>query len=165
MRSKSRAATGLGVAAAVTAAATAGSLATNSDSRWFAGLRKPSWQPSNRVFPFVWTALFAGLAVTSTAAITRLSRHRDPRHVARYERTLATNLVLNTGWSLLFWRAKELPLATADAAALTANTLVLARRAARAHPLLGLSLLPYAAWSAFATGLSSTLTALNPRKR
>jgi tryptophan-rich sensory protein len=102
----------------------------------------------------VWTALYADIAVTSGAVLTRFSsvgRRTDER---RYAVALGTNLALNAGWCALFFRARRTSFAAAGALALAASSADLARRAGRADPALGAALAPYAAWCAFATALS-----------
>ncbi|MGZ4582825.1 MAG: TspO/MBR family protein, partial [Mycobacterium sp.] len=91
--------------AAVTAAAGAGSVASAKRvPLWYARLRKPPYQPPNTAFPVVWTTLYADIATTSAVAIDRLraaGRHEEAR---RYAAALSANLVLNAGWSWLFFR-------------------------------------------------------------
>lgn len=168
-----------GAAAAAGTAASAGT-----DSAWYRHLRKPELQPPAAVFPVVWTVLYADIAVTSAAVRTELQRqtrpglHRrgprvrtvrrpgpTPSEAARrergYRRALALNLALNASWSWVFFSKHDTALATATAAALTAGSADLARRAAQARPLHGAALLPYVAWCGFATYLSARIHRLN----
>ena len=75
------------------------------------------------------------------------------------------NLALNAGWSGLFFRSKNPPLATAGAAALAASSADLPRRGAKAGPGKAIGLGAYAAWCTFATALSAQIVRLNPRRR
>lgn len=178
----------LRTSAQTAAAAVAGSAATapGVDSRWYHRLRKPAIQPPPAAFPLAWSLLYADIAVTSAAVLTRLQRAARPGrpdgvpHVwtfelprpepapslaagreRAYRRALTVNLALNTGWCWAFFTKHDTALATAAAAALTASSADLARRAAQARPLLGAALLPYAGWCAFATVLSARLHQLN----
>ncbi|MUN64382.1 tryptophan-rich sensory protein [Kocuria sediminis] len=178
----------LKTSAQTAAAAAAGTAATASgvDSTWYADLRKPPLQPPPAVFPVVWTALYADLAVTSAAVLTELQRrtrpgrhgHRDRNGVIRrprpgdtpsaagrrrrgYRTALAVNLALNAGWSWVFFSRHDTATATVAAAALTASSADLARRAGQVRPLLGVALLPYAGWCGFATVLSGRIHRLN----
>jgi translocator protein len=178
----------LKTSAQTAAAAAAGTRAGASgvDSSWYAGLRKPALQPPPAVFPVVWTALYADLAVTSAAVLTELQRRTRPGRHARggrsgvirrprpgdtpsaaarrrrgYRTALAVNLALNAGWSWVFFSRHDTALATAVAAALTASSADLARRAGQARPVLGAALLPYAGWCGFATVLSARIHRLN----
>lgn len=143
--------------AAVTAAAVAGSLATEPDSAWYRTLDKPSWQPPGVAFPIVWTALYADIAATSTGVLTELERRGEEAQATGYRRALTTNLALNGFWSWLFFRWHHLPAATVGAGVLAANSIALARRAGRVEPRYGRFLAPYAAWTCFATVLSGVL--------
>ncbi|HIW28746.1 MAG TPA: tryptophan-rich sensory protein, partial [Candidatus Luteococcus avicola] len=66
------------------------------------------------------------------------------------------NLVLNGGWSWVFWQARQLGAATGVAAALAASSADLVRRVGKRRER-GVILAPYAAWTAFATVLTAEL--------
>lgn len=152
------AATGLAVAAT----AGAGSVASrDAMSRWYSRLRKPAYQPPRAAFPTVWTALYGDITVTSAVTLDRLratGRHDKARG---YAVALTVNLLLNAGWSWLFFRYHRLGAATVGAAALTASSADLVRRTAEATPRGGLALLPYPLWCGFATVLSAHIWRLN----
>ncbi|KRE82664.1 TspO/MBR family protein [Arthrobacter sp. Soil764] len=159
--------------AATAATAAAGGVATDPQSSWYLGLRKPDWQPPAIAFPVVWTALYADLAVTSAVALDRaaeLDRSADSpgpvrkdqrRELRAYRGALAANLVLNASWSWLFWRSRRPWLAAAEAAVLAASSADLVRRTYRLNRAAGVSLAPYAAWCGFATALSTAIARLN----
>lgn len=152
----------VGAALGVTAAAAAGSLATDPTSRWYMGLRKPSWQPPGWAFPLVWTPLYADIAATSGAVLAELDESGRDAEAAAYRRALALNLVLNAGWSVVFFGAKRLRTAVPVAVALAASSTDLARRAGRVKRSHGVALAPYAAWTSFATVLNAEVARLNP---
>jgi tryptophan-rich sensory protein len=113
------------------------------------------------VFPLAWTSLYIDIAATSAAAIDRLraaGRHDEARN---YAVALGVNLVLNAGWSWLFFRFRKLGLSAVGAAILTASSADLTRRTAQADLGTGAALLPYPLWSAFATAMSSHIWILN----
>jgi translocator protein len=149
---------------AVTAAAGVGSVASRSSvDSWYPRLRRPGYVPPNAVFPVAWTSLYIDIAATSAAAIDRLratGRHRVARN---YIVALGVNLILNAGWSCLFFKYHKLGASTVGAAVLAASSADLARRAALADPRAGAALLPYPLWSAFATAMSSHIWVLNRR--
>jgi tryptophan-rich sensory protein len=87
-----------------------------------------------------------------------VGRHDQAR---RYAVALSVNLLLNAGWSWLFFRYHKLGVSALGAAALTASSADLARRTAQAKPHAGLALSPYALWCAFATVLSTHIWRLN----
>lgn len=150
----------LAIAVGATAAcAVVGSLATNPGSRWYRHQELPSWQPPAIAFPVVWTALYADVAVTSAAAVTDYERRGDTAAARSYWRAFAANLVLNAGWSAVFWRGRRPDLATVEAAVLAASSADLARRAG--SPGRRRALVPYAVWCAFATVLSGAISRRN----
>lgn len=163
--------------AAVTVTAAVGSLATTPDDLWYKALKKPSFQPPALAFPIAWTALYASIAAASTQVLTAETpapntvqpagawqREQDEleRKVRNYKVALGANLVMNAGWSAIFWQVRDYKLATAEAALLAASSIDLARRAYQIKPAAGALLLPYAGWTSFATVLSGTIAKLNP---
>lgn len=147
--------------AAVTATAVVGSLVTDPTSRWYRRLSKPSWQPPSWAFPVAWTALYADIALVSALSIADLQETGREDEARAYAAALGTNLVLNAGWSALFFGAKQLRLSTVEAVALAASSADLVRRAARVSPEKGVALAPYAAWTTFAAALTAEITRRN----
>jgi benzodiazapine receptor len=145
----------IGVAVAVTAAV--GGLATTPESDWYDDLDLPSWQPPPLAFPLVWTPLYADLAITSALGLEQMA---DAERRS-YTRALAANLVLNAGWSVLFWQVRRPWLSTAWCAVLAASSADLARRLGRTDPRLGTVLAPYPAWCGFATALNAEIARRN----
>ncbi len=144
--------------AATTATAVAGALLTDPSSRWYRTLDLPSWQPPPSTFPLVWTPLYVDIAVSSAIALDRLSA--DPARRAEratYRGVLGTNLALNAGWSLLFWRTRRPWLAAAECAALTISAADLTFRTAHADRRAAVALAPYPLWCAFATVLTASI--------
>ncbi len=132
---------------AVGATAGIGSVASQPRiTRWYSRLKKPSYVPPNAVFPVAWTTLYADIAVTSATAIDRLraaGRHNEARN---YIVALAANLILNAGWSWLFFKYQKLGASAVGAAVLAASSADLARRTAAADPRAGAALVPYPLW-------------------
>ena len=147
---------------AVGATAGIGSVASQPRiTRWYSRLKKPSYVPPNGVFPAAWTALYGDIAVTSAIAIDRLragGRHDEARN---YIVALAANLILNAGWSWLFFKYQRLGTAAVGAAVLATSSADLARRTAAADPRAGAALLPYPLWCSFATLMSGHIWVLN----
>lgn len=150
----------LATGTAVAACAALGSVASREvRSPWYARLAKPAIQPPPIAFPIVWTTLYADVAVTSARAIDALEG--DAR--SAYVRALAVNLVLNAGWSWVFFRAHRVGGAVLAAGVLAASSVDLARRTWHAEPRAGLALVPYAGWCTFATVLSAAIWRRNRR--
>lgn len=154
-----------GTAAAVTACAVVGSIATQPRSEWYLSLKKPAWQPPPAAFPIVWTTLYAAIAVASGSVLQRLDDEGRSAEAADFRRALGTNLALNAGWSFVFFRTHHLPASTVSAVALAASSANLARRAARHSKPAGFALGLYAAWTQFATALAAAVCWLNRDRR
>jgi translocator protein len=146
------------VTTAVTATAVAGSVATDPRSAWYHRLRKPSWQPPPAAFPLVWTPLYVLLAVGGVRALNGTAGADR----AAFARAYGVNLLLNAGWTALFFRARNPKAALAEIAALNVSNALLLRRAAKADRLAGAAIAPYAAWTVFATCLNGAIVRLNP---
>lgn len=157
----------------VTLSAAVGTAVTDPDTRWYKRLDKPEIQPPTAVFPIAWTALYGTIAVASAKALTAAERITRPgpedpmptpsereeavKQVRGFKRALGLNLVLNTGWSALFWQGRNLPVAAVEAGLLALSSADLARRAGRLDRASGALLLPYAGWTAFATVLTTRI--------
>jgi tryptophan-rich sensory protein len=150
------------VAAAVAATAAAGSVGSRDvDSAWYAALDKPSFQPPGAVFPLAWTALYADLALVAAHALDRLEAAGRHDEALAYRRALAANLVVNAGWSWVFFRWHRLGPAVGVAGLLALSSADLVRRTARVSPGAAVALAPYPAWCAFATTLSADIARRN----
>jgi translocator protein len=149
---------------AVAATAGIGSVASKPRiTRWYPRLRKPPYVPPNQVFPIAWTTLYADIAVTSASAIDRLRGTGRDQEARNFVVALAANLVLNAGWSWLFFRYQKLGASALGAVVLAASSADLARRTAAADPRAGAALLPYPLWCSFATLMSVHIWVLNRR--
>ena len=149
-------------AGAVLAAAAVGRVASrHNESKWYADLKKPSFQPPRQVFPIVWPVLYADIAAVSASTLDHFDRQRQPEKARAYATLLAANLVLNGGWTWLFFSRHRLGVSAVAAAALTVSGADLTRRSIDATggraAVLGL----YALWCGFATLLSGRIWWLN----
>ncbi|MDQ3810030.1 MAG: tryptophan-rich sensory protein [Chloroflexota bacterium] len=135
---------------------------------WYRRLRKPSWTPSDRVFGPVWIALYTQMAVAAWLVVRGMARQPAASRSAAGRLALLTwwvQLVLNVSWSAAFFGSRSpaagvlviIPLSVA-----IASTAALAARVTRAGALL---LLPYLAWTGFATALNVEVWRLNRRRR
>jgi tryptophan-rich sensory protein len=156
-----RAATLAKTAGAVFATAAVGGLASRpAESAWYAKLKKPSFQPPRQAFPIVWPILYADIAAVSAATLDQLD-DTAPEKARAYRVALAANLVLNGGWTWLFFNQHRLGASAVAAAALTASSADLTRRAVEARGPGAAVLAPYPLWCAFATALSTSIWQLN----
>ena len=141
-------------AAGPSAAALVGGLATDPGSRWFQSLEKPSWYPPPQAFGIVWTGLYAGIAWAAGEVLAKGGQRT-------FGRAYTANLVLNTAWTPVFFRAHRPWAAAVESAVLTGSTVDLARRAAAVSRPAALVLTAYAAWTAFATALTVAIARRN----
>jgi len=150
----------------VAAAATAGSLASRPAIRssWYARLRKPPYQPPQIVFAVVWPMLYADIAVVSASTIDELHDRGAARKLRAYQGALGLNLVLNGGWSWLFFNRRAFAASAAVAAALAASGADLTRRAIAVRGAGAAPLSLYPIWCGFAAVLSTHIWLLNRRR-
>lgn len=141
------------MAAAVVATAVVGAIGTAPRSTWFRSLEKPSWYPPDRAFAPVWTVLYASIAWSGTRALN--AAPADGR--APLRRRIALDLGLNAAWTWTFFRARRPGLALGTIVALDAANVSLVRESGRHDPVAAVALLPYAAWTAFATALTEEI--------
>jgi tryptophan-rich sensory protein len=107
--------------------------------------------------------LYADIAVTSATAIDRLRAEGRDHEARNYVVALAANLILNAGWSWLFFKHQKLGASAIGAAVLAASSTDLARRTVAADPRAGAALVPYPLWCAFATVMAGHIWVLNRR--
>jgi tryptophan-rich sensory protein len=145
------------------AAAAAGALATRPavESSWYRRLKKPAFQPPRLAFPIAWNILYSDIAAVSASTLDTLNDRGDSEQASAYTRALAANLVLNAGWSWLFFNRRKLGAASVLSGALTVSSADLARRAGTVSGPAGVALAAYPLWCAFATVLSTRIWHLN----
>lgn len=142
---------------ALVAVAAVGGLATDTTSAWYLGLDLPAIQPPGAVFGIVWTVLYVMIAV---AAVLLTRAPASPTRTTAL-RLLAVNLVLNVGWTWIFFQGESPVGAGVEIVLLLVSTVALALAARRVVPVAALLLVPYTAWVAFATVLTWTIAAMN----
>lgn len=142
-------------------AAVVGARATFSGRKvWYRTLRKPSWNPPSAVFGPVWTVLYAMM----TASAYRV--WKQPRSKQRTTSLVlwAVQLGLNAAWSPLFFGARRPKPALADVAAMVPAIGAYTWSAARVDRPAAWLMVPYLAWTSFATALNGAIVRLNPRR-
>ncbi|MGZ4498517.1 MAG: TspO/MBR family protein [Nocardioides sp.] len=139
------------------AAATVGSLGTKTDTAWYRGLDKPSWQPPPLAFPLVWTPLYGLIAWGTGRAIERSSQ---PTRIAALT---GADLVVNAGWNWAFFARQSTAGGLGVVLAMDALNVALLREAAKADKAAAAALAPYVAWTGFATVLNAAIWWRNRR--
>jgi len=150
--------TGLATAAA---AVVGGAVSRDGVQNWYSQIRKPRYVPPNVAFPIAWTMLYVDIAATSAATINRFRADGDNAKARTYIAALGVNLVLNAGFSWVFFNRHRTGQGAIVAGLLAASSADLVRRAADADPKLGVALAPYPLWCTFATVLSTDIWWLN----
>lgn len=141
-----------GFGAASATGSVLGGLAVASSVRgWYQSLAKPGFTPPDAVFAPVWSALYVAMAIAAWLAWRR--------GAALLPYWL--QLVLNIGWSVLFFGLRRPDLALIDLAALWLAILWMIAVFWRASAPAGLLMLPYLAWVSFAGALNFQVWRLN----
>lgn len=117
---------------------------------WYATLSKPAWTPADWVFAPVWMALYTIMAV----AAWLVWRKRGVIAAAGPLALFAVQLVLNVGWSALFFGLRLPDAAFAEIILLWLAVLATAIAFWRVTLWAGLLMLPYLLWVTFAAVLN-----------
>ena len=124
---------------------------------WYRSLSKPSWNPPDWVFGAGWSLLYVMIAVAGWRVWERA--RSDVIVIPMF--VYIVQLILNAGWSAIFFGLKRPDLAFAELLclwiAICANILVF-------YPIDALAawlLVPYLAWVTFAGALNLTVWQLN----
>lgn len=124
---------------------------------WYASLAKPSWNPPNRIFGPVWTALYLAMALAAWLVWRQggIAGAKVPLALFGFQ------LALNTLWSCLFFGLENPGLAFAEVlllwVAIAATMVTFWFRS----KVAGLLFAPYLAWVTFAAFLNFTIWRLN----
>ena len=147
---------GLIAVALVVAASLIGNAATMpAIPTWYAGLTKPSFNPPNWVFGPVWTALYASMAVAAWIVAERGLGGRQGAAPALL--ACAQQLALNAAWTPVFFGLRAPGWALGIVALLLVAVALTVLLFARVDRLAAALLLPYLAWTGYATALNAAI--------
>ena len=124
---------------------------------WYAGLRKPSWNPPNWIFAPVWTALYATMAIAAWLVWIRGGFAGQRVALSLF----LVQLLFNALWSPLFFGLHNPVLAFVDIVLLWLAVLATVVGFWKTRPLTGALLVPYLAWVTFASVLNFAIWRLN----
>jgi translocator protein len=127
-------------------------------NRWFDGLVKPEAMPSGWVFGAAWTLLYILLGF----ALAMILHARGSKWRGRAVGLFMVQLLLNYGWSPVFFALHEVDLALGMIAAMIVLTIGAALLFVRIRKTAALLMLPYLAWLGFAAFLTYQIAVLNP---
>lgn len=139
-------------------AALGGLVTINSVKTWYPGIQKPSFNPPNWLFGPVWSTLFIIMGISAYLIWTKR------KQVAHFPRTVAIyfiQLILNLGWSFLFFYNHLIGAALIEIVALLVAILVNAIVFYKIDKTAGLLFIPYFLWVSFATFLTYNIFILN----
>jgi translocator protein len=135
----------------------AGSLFTFSEiNTWYAALEKPFFNPPNWIFGPVWSLLYILMGVSLYLIAT--SKSKEKREIIL---VFVGQLILNAGWSIIFFGAHNLWLAAIEIVLLWLTIAVLITMCHKVSLLSARLLYPYLAWVTFATALNFAVASLN----
>ena len=123
---------------------------------WYATLVKPSWNPPSWLFGPVWTVLYALMGVTGW-----LVWRRGGPAIRPALQWFAVQLVLNVGWSAVFFGLQMPGLAFAEILVLWAAIAATLRSSWQVSRPAGILLVPYLLWVSFAVMLNFAIWRLN----
>jgi benzodiazapine receptor len=135
-----------------------GLLTADTIGTWYVGINKPAFNPPNWIFGPVWTVLYilmgtaVGLVWTSSA---------EPANKRRALGAYLVQLVLNFGWSLIFFGLRSPGWAFVEIILLWTAIVWCIRSFGSIHRPAMLMLVPYLLWVSFAAVLNGAIVALN----
>ncbi|UKT64643.1 TspO/MBR family protein [Pedobacter mucosus] len=125
---------------------------------WYPTLNKPSFNPPNWLFAPVWTSLYILIGIAAYLVwIKRDKIVHLPRTIAIY----FIQLILNLGWSFIFFYQHEIGFALAEIIFLLVIIIVNAIMFYKIDKWAGLIFIPYILWVGFATFLTYNIFILN----
>jgi len=147
------------VALAFLVGAVGGAVTQSAMGEWYPSLAKPLLTPPDRVFPVVWTILFLTMSVAAWLAWRE--GWRDPVAVKRALRLHFSQLLVNMGWSVVFFGMKSPLWALPVVGLLWYLTAKMAREYhAISRPAFWLTI-PYLLWIGVALYLNVMIVMLN----
>lgn len=132
-----------------------GAATVRSTKQWLPTLDLPPYQPPGWVFGPVWTVLYALMGLSLDA--TRRSRPAGDEERERAVRLFSVQLALNGLWSLLFFGRRSTRAGLVDVVLLEVALVLTVRAVWRVSRPAALVLLPYLAWTSFATVLTADI--------
>lgn len=141
----------------LSAAGLGGFLTSFSVKTWYKTVRKPSWNPPDKVFAPVWTALFLMMAVAGWMVWQRLPQDGSYGPIILF----GIQLILNIGWSALFFTLRRPDLALMEIILLWFMILWTTISFWSVYWIAGAIFVPYLLWVSFAIILNFTIWQLN----
>ncbi len=141
--------------AAVLLAASSG--AVFKPGAWYYALSKPRWNPPDWAFPSAWAVLYLMIALAGWRVWERAEGQALVVPMAVY----AVQLVLNAGWSAVFFGLKRPDLALAELTCLWVAIVATILAFYPIDPTAAFLMLPYLGWVTFAGALNHSVWRMN----
>jgi benzodiazapine receptor len=125
---------------------------------WFQTLEKPSWNPPSWVFGPVWTSLYLLMGIAAWQVYETDDDNRPRRTALIF---FFIQLALNALWSWLFFGWQRPDLAFYEIVVLWICIAVTTRLFFLVRPSAGWMMIPYLAWTTFASILNFAIWQLN----
>ena len=139
------------------AGAIAGIFTAKAVPEWYATLNQPSFNPPNWIFGPVWTALYILMGIS--LFLVWQTPPGQQRNIAMA--VFLVQLLLNFGWSFLFFYFNRIGLALAEIVVMWCAILAMIVLFYRIRPVAAWINLPYLLWVTFATILNLSYFKLN----
>lgn len=123
---------------------------------WYEGLAKPGWTPPNWAFPVVWSVLYL-----MNAASGWLVWQAGGMAAAPALAVYVASLVLNAGWSAMFFGLRRMDLGLVNVALLWLSIVAVAVMFWPFSQIAAALQLPYLVWVSIATALNFTVWRMN----
>ena len=135
-----------------------GAMATTPEiDGWYRTIEKPLWNPPDAVFGPVWTTLYIMMAI-SAWLVWRTDKAKASKLPLSF---FSVQLLLNVGWSWIFFHFHQLGWAFAEIIVLWLAIVATTLAFFRVSKLAGALMVPYLAWVSFASVLNFAIWRLN----
>ena len=124
---------------------------------WYRRLDKPGFTPPDKVFPIVWTSLYALIAYSGW----RVWSAAPSRYRSAALRLWVSQLAANARWSKLFFGEHRIVSSLLDSIALEGTILSYINASRKVDRSAASAFIPYAAWVAYATVLNAEIARRN----
>ncbi len=132
---------------------------------WYAGLVKPAFQPPNWLFGPAWTTLYTLMGISIFLIFKKLEDKKLKKKKRQEIKSLIilffVHLVVNAGWSIIFFGLHELLLSFATIIVLWMLIAILILRFHNVDKVASWLLVPYLFWVSFASALNYSIWRLN----
>ncbi len=135
----------------------AGMFTTEAIPGWYASLSQPSFNPPNWVFGPVWTTLYILMGISLYLVWKQEAGKQRNQAILIF----MMQLMLNFGWSFLFFYFNLIGIALLEIIALWIMIVLMLINFRRIKPLAAYLNIPYLLWVSFATALNAAYFILN----